>query len=69
MVASRTGEISTGRPMASASASTNTRLSDMPPSMRRAAMRVAAVVLGRLDEVGPPVGHALEDGPHHLGPS
>ena len=69
MVASSTGEISTGRPMASASAC------DEHVVVRHAAVdaqradRVAAVRLGRLDQVGAAVGHALEDGPDDLGPT
>ena len=41
----------------------------MPPSMRSDADRVAAVALGRLDEVGAAVGHPFEHGPDDLGPT
>ena len=67
MVASRTGEISTGRPMASA------RAVDEHVVVRHAAVDAerrdgeAAVALARLDQVGAPVRHALEHGAHDLG--
>ena len=67
VVASRTGETSTGRPMASARAWTKTR---WPTSRRRPeAWPTArpAVGLGRLQQVGAPVGHAFEHGPDQLG--
>ena len=67
VVASSTGEISTGRPMASASAVTKTSLSDMPPSTRSVVDGEPAVAFGGFDQVGAAVGHAFEDGPHQLG--
>ncbi len=64
-VASRTGESSIGRPVASASASM-TVVGHSAVDARRGD-RVAAVGLGRLHQVGAPVGHTLEHGPDYLG--
>ena len=67
VVASTTGETSTGRPVASASAWVNVGLALIPPSTRSVVDRQAGVGLGRLDEVGAAVGDALEHGPHDVG--
>ena len=69
VVASRTGEISTGFCAASASACTNVGLSVMPPSTRRRRDRMPGVGLGRLHEVGAAVGDALEHRAHDLRPA
>ena len=68
-MASGTGDTSTGRWLASARAWTKVGLALMPPSTRSVGDRDAAVGLGRLDQVGAPVGDALEHGPHDLGPA
>ena len=69
VVASTTGEISTGRPLASARAWTNVGLRLMPPSIRKRRDLPGAVVFGRVDQVGAPMGDAFEHGPHDLRPS
>ena len=66
VVASFTGDTSTGRWVASASACTKVGLSVMPPSTRSDGIVRPGVGLGRLDEVGAALGHALEHGPHDL---
>ena len=66
-VASRTGEISTGRCVASASAWTNVGLSVMPPSTRSVGIAMPAVGLGRVDEVGAAVRDAFEHRADDLG--
>ena len=52
VVASSSGDISTGRAQASARACTKTPLALMPPSTRRWPIVEAGVVLGRLEQVG-----------------
>ena len=66
VVASRTGATSTGPPQASARAWVKTWLAVMPPSTRRAPDGQTRVGLGRLQQVGAPVGHALQDGTDQL---
>ncbi len=67
VVASATGDTSTGRPVASARAWTNVGLALIPPSMRSASIGQPGVGVGRLDQVGAALGDALEDGPHEVG--
>ena len=56
------------RPTASARAATKVGLADMPPSTAQRVDGHGRVGLGRLEEIGAPMGDALEHGPHHLGP-
>ena len=69
VVASRTGETSTGRPMASASACDEDLVVGHAAVDAQGGDRIAAVRLGRLDQVGAPMGHPFEHGPHDLGPA
>ena len=69
VVASRTGDTSTGRPAGVGQGLHEHRLALMPPSTRSGADGAAGVGLGRFDQVGAPVGDPLEHGPHHLGPA
>ena len=66
VVASRTGDTSTGFWLASASAWMKVGLADMPPSTRRAGMSSVAVALGRLDEIRAAVSDPLEHRTHDV---
>ena len=59
-VASRTGEISTGRWVASASACTNVGLSVIPPSTRTWGMVIPLSAIGGVDQVGAAVRDPFE---------